>query len=257
MSCVTGWPGPRPCGRRRWPRRGAVHLERRGAEAADDEVAVAVRRAVELGLIFGTHIVAADQDAVRVRVSVQVHVFRLGERRLHGVIAGGFVVRVPVGAGGAGGDVEACRPPSSFASLIVMPAFSSLASTLPDQPEALIPPSVTAWEPSAVGLPGPPIMRPRPRPPPPAGPPGPAGAPPAGGCAKRPREQVIRHVVKTAVEMEIRRMGIPFVLACESTVAYVAQKVAGRVRANQGRRPRSQRCRRYQRTPRAPGFRFR
>src|SRR5260370_42253473 len=37
-----------------------------------------------------------------------------------------------------------------------MPALSSAASTLPFQPGILIPPSVTAREPSTVGLPGPP-----------------------------------------------------------------------------------------------------
>src|SRR5580698_2709135 len=37
-----------------------------------------------------------------------------------------------------------------------MPALCSAASTLPFQPGILIPPSVTAREPSTVGLPGPP-----------------------------------------------------------------------------------------------------
>src|ERR1700685_774374 len=37
-----------------------------------------------------------------------------------------------------------------------MPALSSAASTLPFQPGVCIPPSVTAREPSTVGLPGPP-----------------------------------------------------------------------------------------------------
>src|SRR5260370_41164441 len=40
-----------------------------------------------------------------------------------------------------------------------MPALSSAASTLPFQPGILIPPSVTAREPSTVGLPGPPTNR--------------------------------------------------------------------------------------------------
>src|SRR6266481_9808915 len=39
-----------------------------------------------------------------------------------------------------------------------MPALSSAASTLPFQPGVLIPPSVTAREPSTVGLPGPPTI---------------------------------------------------------------------------------------------------
>jgi hypothetical protein len=42
---------------------------------------------------------------------------------------------------------------------MVMPAFSSAASTVPTHPETLMPPSVTAREPSAVGLPGPPTKR--------------------------------------------------------------------------------------------------
>src|ERR1700734_580216 len=45
---------------------------------------------------------------------------------------------------------------TSRAASRVMPALSSAASTLPFQPGILIPPSVTAREPSTVGLPGPP-----------------------------------------------------------------------------------------------------
>src|SRR5580658_363703 len=50
----------------------------------------------------------------------------------------------------------ACPSPTSRAASRVMPALSSAASTLPFQPGILIPPSVTAREPSTVGLPGPP-----------------------------------------------------------------------------------------------------
>src|SRR5580658_6987659 len=50
----------------------------------------------------------------------------------------------------------ACPSPTSRAASRLMPALSSAASSLPLQPGILIPPSVTAREPSTVGLPGPP-----------------------------------------------------------------------------------------------------
>src|ERR1700716_2011461 len=64
----------------------AVQLERSGAEPTHYEVAVTVGRAVQVALVGGTHVVAADEDSVRVRMIVDIHVLRLGERRLHRVI---------------------------------------------------------------------------------------------------------------------------------------------------------------------------
>ncbi len=75
----------------------AVHLEGRGPESAHDEVAVAVGGAVQVALFGGPHVVAGDEDAVRVRVIVDVHVLRLVERRLHRVVARRLVRGVPVG----------------------------------------------------------------------------------------------------------------------------------------------------------------
>ena len=82
-------------------RRGAAaHLERRGAEAADDELAVAVRRAVEQGRLIGVELVSADEETVRMRVIVRRHVLRLGERRADGVAAARLVRRIPIDRGG-------------------------------------------------------------------------------------------------------------------------------------------------------------
>ena len=47
---------------------------------------------------------AGDHDAVRMRVIVEAHVIRFGKRRLHGVVAGGAIGRVPIRNGGTGAD---------------------------------------------------------------------------------------------------------------------------------------------------------
>ena len=107
ISCVTGWPLPAAlCTAAFGFAAPAVHLERRRAEAAHDEGAVAVGRAVEIALLGRAQVVAGDHDAVRVRVIVEVHVLRFVERRLHRVVAGRHVGGIPVGDGGTGGDVQ-------------------------------------------------------------------------------------------------------------------------------------------------------
>src|SRR6202035_1757708 len=69
----------------------AIHLKRPGTESAHDEFAVTVSRAVEIGLLRRVHIVAGDDDAVGMRVVIQIHELRFGEGGFHGVVAGGFV----------------------------------------------------------------------------------------------------------------------------------------------------------------------
>src|SRR5688572_2084268 len=81
-----------------------ARLKRPRAHATDDERAVAVSRAIEIALIGAAEVVAGDHDAVGMRVIVETHVVRLGERRLHGIVAGGAISRVPIGHGGTGTD---------------------------------------------------------------------------------------------------------------------------------------------------------
>ena len=45
--------------------------------------------------LIGAHVVAADEDPVRVRVAVQLHELGLEERRLHRVVAARRVRRIP------------------------------------------------------------------------------------------------------------------------------------------------------------------
>ena len=85
----------------------AAELEGVRAEAADDEGSVAVGSAVEQALGRGSEVVACDNEAVGVRVRVEVHEFRLSEGGGDGVVARGAVLRVPVRCGGAGGDADA------------------------------------------------------------------------------------------------------------------------------------------------------
>src|SRR5882757_5797787 len=84
----------------------AIQLERRGTESARDEVAIAVRGAVEVALVGGPHVVAADENSVWVWMIVEIHVLRLGEGRLHRVIAAGGVRRTPVCDRRSCGDVQ-------------------------------------------------------------------------------------------------------------------------------------------------------
>src|SRR5882757_3729757 len=84
----------------------AIQLERRGTESARDEVAIAVRGAVEVALVGGPHVVAADENSVWVRMIVEVHVLRLGEARLHRIIAAGRVRLTPVCDRRSGCDVQ-------------------------------------------------------------------------------------------------------------------------------------------------------
>src|SRR5215472_61272 len=91
---------------RRARRTAPVHLERKGSESAYDEIPVAIRCTVEVALLGSSQLVAGDHDAVRVRMAVQVHVFRLLERRLDRVVAGRFVGGVPIGHRRTGSDME-------------------------------------------------------------------------------------------------------------------------------------------------------
>jgi hypothetical protein len=124
----------------------SIQLEGIGSEAADDEAAVAISRAIEVALLAGTQVVTGDHYAVRMRVAVEVHILGFVEDRLDGVIAGGFVGRVPVGDGRAGNDMEAFASADSLALSRVWPVFSSLASILPVQPGAVMPPPATLRE---------------------------------------------------------------------------------------------------------------
>jgi hypothetical protein len=65
----------------------AIELEGVGTEILHNEVAIAVRRAVQAGLRVSAEVAPADHDAVWVRVIVPVHVLRLGEGRLHRVVS--------------------------------------------------------------------------------------------------------------------------------------------------------------------------
>ncbi len=90
---------------RRWT--GAIELERVWPETAHDEVPIAIRRAVQVALVVRPHPVAPDDDSVRVRMVVEIHVLRLIEGRTDRVAPRSGVRRVPVGDRGTGGDVEA------------------------------------------------------------------------------------------------------------------------------------------------------
>lgn len=52
-----------------------AELERCGAESAKDERAVSVSGTVEVARVCGAEIVAADHDAVRMRMVVDAHIF--------------------------------------------------------------------------------------------------------------------------------------------------------------------------------------
>src|SRR5207249_4721511 len=84
----------------------AVQLEGGGAEATYDEIPGSVGRTIEIALLIGSQVVAGDHDPVWMRMGVQVHVLGLIERRLHGVVARRLVGGIPIGDGGAGGDVQ-------------------------------------------------------------------------------------------------------------------------------------------------------
>ena len=83
-----------------------VELKGGRAEAADDEVAVSVGRAVDVALGIGAEAGATDDDAVGMGVGVEVHELGFGEGGGDGVVAAGGVFWIPVGDGGAGGDFE-------------------------------------------------------------------------------------------------------------------------------------------------------
>src|SRR5580704_9107829 len=87
---------------------------------------------------------------------------------------------------------------------MVMPAVVSAASIWPSHPATLIPPSVTAREPSAVGLPGKPIFG--------VFAAGLPGAPAAGACAGAwaPTEEAIRNAAIAKQELRMIRMIFSF-----------------------------------------------
>ena len=85
----------------------SAKAERRRAKAAHDVRAVAVRGAVEQRRLVRAEVVAGDDDAVRVRMVVEVLVLGLAERRLHGVVAARRSSGLPVRRRRAGGDVIA------------------------------------------------------------------------------------------------------------------------------------------------------
>src|ERR1700730_17299017 len=74
----------------------AVHLKRFRTESAHDEGSITVCRAVEKTLLGCSQVIAGDDNAVRVRMTVQVHVLWLSERRFYRVVAGRFVCRIPI-----------------------------------------------------------------------------------------------------------------------------------------------------------------
>src|SRR5580700_6208610 len=84
----------------------AVHLKRGGAESANDESAASVGGAIEVIFLIGSHAGAADDDAVGVRVSIEVHELRLVKGGFDGVVARSFAGGIPIGGGGAGDDVD-------------------------------------------------------------------------------------------------------------------------------------------------------
>src|SRR5215469_8341043 len=84
----------------------AVHLEGAGTKAAYDESPVAISRTVEVTLAVGSHVVARDENAVRMWMAVQVHVLGLGKGRFHSVIARGLVGGIPIGHSRTRGDPD-------------------------------------------------------------------------------------------------------------------------------------------------------
>src|SRR5580693_9116153 len=74
----------------------SVHLELAWTEAAYDESSVAIRCAVQIALFVRFQTCSSDNDAVRVRMAVEIHVLRFVKRSLHGVVASGLIRRIPV-----------------------------------------------------------------------------------------------------------------------------------------------------------------
>src|SRR5579872_3981063 len=84
----------------------AVHLKRCGTKSAHDEIAIAVGRAVKIILLVRSHPGSADEDAVRMRMSIEVPELRLIERGFDGVVAGRFIRGIPIGRFRTGDDVD-------------------------------------------------------------------------------------------------------------------------------------------------------
>src|SRR3989337_2181049 len=68
------------------PRRVEQRKDHRAAESADKGLAVAVRDAIDEAHLIGAHAGTTDEDAVRVRVAVELHDSWLRKRRLHRVV---------------------------------------------------------------------------------------------------------------------------------------------------------------------------
>jgi hypothetical protein len=49
---------------------------RTGTEGTHDESSIAMRGAIEIGLVGSSHFVASDENAVRMGMPVQIHVLR-------------------------------------------------------------------------------------------------------------------------------------------------------------------------------------
>src|SRR5580658_5996257 len=82
IFCSTGCPGP-------------VHLEWLRGKPTHDKASIAISLAIQLGLVIGAQIVARDENAVRVWVVVEVHVFCFSKGGRNSVVAGGLIRRVP------------------------------------------------------------------------------------------------------------------------------------------------------------------
>src|SRR5581483_9383090 len=84
----------------------AIHLERRRSESAHDELAVAIGRTVKGGLIRSSHVIAANEYSVGMRMRVEVHVFGLVKCGLHGVVPGRVCAVHPIVHRGTRGGVK-------------------------------------------------------------------------------------------------------------------------------------------------------
>src|ERR1700684_4466478 len=84
----------------------SVHLKRIRCKAAHDKSSIAVRRTIQLAVLIGPQLMAGDENAIGMRMAVQVHVFRLSECGRYRVVASRLVGWIPVLRSRAGGDVQ-------------------------------------------------------------------------------------------------------------------------------------------------------
>src|SRR5437868_4149594 len=107
MSCVTGWPTAAAlCTAALAAPMRPFNWNGAGPKPRMMNVPLPYAEAVHQAFVVGAEIVAANEQAVRMWMAVQIHVLRFSERGFHGVVAAGLVGRIPEVRRRSRGDVQ-------------------------------------------------------------------------------------------------------------------------------------------------------